>query len=68
MAGSTSELLWNCSALFIRELGKRRTARLLLTDARGSEIGLTDELHESARNNAALFRSAFDGPLLAALA
>ncbi len=52
----------------IGELSKRRIAYLHLIEARGSEIGLTDELHENARNNAALFRSAFDGPLLSAAA
>jgi N-ethylmaleimide reductase len=52
----------------IGELGKRRIAYLHLIEARGSEIGLTDELHENARNNAALFRSAFDGPLISAAA
>jgi N-ethylmaleimide reductase len=29
---------------------------------------LTDELHEGAQNNAALFRSVFDGPLVSAAA
>jgi N-ethylmaleimide reductase len=29
---------------------------------------LTDELHENARNNAALFRPDFDGPLVSAAA
>jgi N-ethylmaleimide reductase len=52
----------------IRELSKRRIAYLHLIEARGSEIGLTDELHENARNNAALFRPAFEGPLLSAAA
>jgi len=52
----------------IRELSKRRIAYLHLIEARGSEIGLTDELHENAQNNAALFRPAFDGPLLSAAA
>jgi N-ethylmaleimide reductase len=52
----------------IGELSKRRIAWLHLIEARGSEIGLTDELHENARNNAALFRPAFDGPLLSAAA
>jgi N-ethylmaleimide reductase len=52
----------------IAELSKRRVAYLHLIEARGSEIGLTDELHENARNNAALFRSVFDGPLLSAAA
>jgi N-ethylmaleimide reductase len=52
----------------ITELSKRRIAWLHLIEARGSEIGLTDELHENARNNAETFRSAFDGPLLSAAA
>jgi len=52
----------------IGELSRRRIAYLHLIEARGSEIGLTDELHENARNNAALFRPAFDGPLLSAAA
>jgi N-ethylmaleimide reductase len=52
----------------IGELNQRRIAWLHLIEARGSEIGLTDELHENARNNAALFRCAFDGPLLSAAA
>ncbi len=52
----------------IGELSKRRIAYLHLIEARGSEIGLTDELHENARNNAVLFRHAFDGPLLSAAA
>jgi N-ethylmaleimide reductase len=43
-------------------------AYLHLIEARGSEIGLTDELHENAANNAVLFRSAFNGPLLSAAA
>jgi N-ethylmaleimide reductase len=52
----------------IGQLSVRRIAWLHLIEARGSEIGLTDELHENARNNAALFRSAFDGPLISAAA
>jgi N-ethylmaleimide reductase len=52
----------------IGQLSKRQIAYLHLIEARGSEIGLTDELHEDAQNNAALFRSAFDGPLLSAAA
>jgi N-ethylmaleimide reductase len=52
----------------IGALNERRIAWLHLIEARGSEIGLTDELHENARNNAELFRSAFDGPLLSAAA
>lgn len=52
----------------IKELSKRSIAYLHLIEARGSEIGLTDELHENAMNNAALFRPLFDGPLLSAAA
>jgi N-ethylmaleimide reductase len=52
----------------IRALSKRRIAYLHLIEARGSEMGLTDELHEDAVNNAVLFRSVFDGPLLSAAA
>ena len=52
----------------IRELSQRRIAYLHLIEARGSEIGLTDELHESAPNNAALFRPVFEGSLLSAAA
>ena len=52
----------------IGELSKRRIAYLHLIEARGSEIGLTDELHDNAPNNAALFRPVFDGPLLSAAA
>jgi N-ethylmaleimide reductase len=46
----------------IAELSKRRIAYLHVIEGRGSEIGLTDELHKEALNNAALFRPAFDGP------
>jgi N-ethylmaleimide reductase len=52
----------------INVLNQRHLAYLHLIEARGSEIGLTDELHEDAANNAVLFRSAFDGPLLSAAA
>jgi N-ethylmaleimide reductase len=52
----------------IKELNKRPLAYLHLIEARGSEIGLTDELHEDALNNAALFRDVFEGPLLSAAA
>jgi len=52
----------------IKELNERHLAYLHLIEARGSEIGLTDELHENAVNNAVLFRSAFNGPLLSAAA
>jgi N-ethylmaleimide reductase len=39
-----------------------------MIEARGSEVGVTDELHANAPNNAALFRSAFSGPLISAAA
>ena len=52
----------------IQELDKRRIAYLHLIEAKGSEMGLTDELHEDAVNNAALFREMFSGPLLSAAA
>jgi N-ethylmaleimide reductase len=52
----------------IKELSKRHIAYLHLIEARGSEMGLTDELHENAVNNAALFRPLFNGPLLSAAA
>jgi N-ethylmaleimide reductase len=52
----------------IQELDKRRIAYLHLIEAKGSEMGLTDELHEDAVNNAALFREMFNGPLLSAAA
>ena len=52
----------------IKELSLRDIAYLHLIEARGSEMGLTDELHDDALNNAELFRSMFSGPLLSAAA
>ncbi len=52
----------------IKELSQCRLAYLHLIEARGSEMGLTDELHENALNNAALFRLVFDGSLISAAA
>jgi N-ethylmaleimide reductase len=52
----------------IRELSIRDIAYLHLVEARGSEMGLTDELHADALNNAELFRSIYSGPLLSAAA
>jgi len=52
----------------IQELDKRRISYLHLIEAKGSEMGLTDQLHEDAVNNAALFRELFNGPLLSAAA
>jgi N-ethylmaleimide reductase len=61
----------NPLALFtsvIKRLSRRRIAYLHLIEARGSEMGLTDELHNDAPNNAELFRPLFDGPILCAAA
>lgn len=52
----------------IKELNRHHLAYLHLIEARGSEMGLTDELHEDALNNAVLFRSEFDGALISAAA
>ena len=52
----------------ITQLSERRIAYLHLIEALGSEIGLSDDLHAGAVNNAALFRAAFDGPLISAAA
>jgi N-ethylmaleimide reductase len=49
-----------------RELSARNIAYLHLIEARGSEIGITDELHANAPDNAQLFRAAFSGPLISA--
>jgi N-ethylmaleimide reductase len=48
------------------ELSSRRIAYLHLIEASASEIGITDELHANAPNNAGLFRHAFLGPLISA--
>ena len=52
----------------ISQLSQRRIAYLHLIEALGSEIGLSDDLHAGAVNNASLFRPAFDGPLISAAA
>lgn len=52
----------------IESLSKRRIAYLHLIEGRGSELGLTDNLHPGALNNALLFRSRFKGPLISAAA
>ena len=52
----------------VQELNRRGIAYVHLIEARGSEIGVTDELHANAPNNAALFRHAFSGPLISAAA
>ena len=68
MEGFATAIPLELFSFVITELSRRRIAYLHLIEARGSEIGLTDELHENAPNNAALFRSAFEGPLLSAAA
>jgi N-ethylmaleimide reductase len=50
----------------LRELSPRNVAYVHLIEARGSEIGITDELHTNAPNNAQLFRGEFSGPLISA--
>lgn len=52
----------------IEALSPKRLAYLHLIEGRGSEIGLTDELHKDALNNAQLFRGSFNGPLISAAA
>ena len=52
----------------IKELDKRGISYLHLIEAKGSEMGLTDELHEDAANNAVIFHGLFHGPLLSAAA
>jgi len=52
----------------VRQLSAQGLAYLHLIEARGSEIGLTDQLNNGTLNNAALFRPAFAGPLLTAAA
>jgi N-ethylmaleimide reductase len=48
------------------ELSRRRIAYLHLIEASASEIGISDDLHANAPNNAALFRPAFLGALISA--
>jgi N-ethylmaleimide reductase len=52
----------------IEALSPKRLAYLHLIEGRGSEVGLTDELHKDALNNARLFRGSFNGPLISAAA
>ncbi len=52
----------------IGKLSSRKIAYLHLIEARGSEMGLTDELHADAANNAEMFRGVFDGPFISAAA
>jgi N-ethylmaleimide reductase len=50
----------------VAELDHRKIAYLHLIQASASEIGVTDELHANAPNNAELFRAVFSGPLISA--
>jgi len=52
----------------IESLNQRRISYLHLIEGRGSEIGLSDQLHDGALNNAQLFRSAFKGTIVSAAA
>ncbi len=52
----------------IQALDQRKVSYLHLIEGRGSEIGLSDDLHAGALNNAQLFRSRFSGPLISAAA
>jgi N-ethylmaleimide reductase len=52
----------------IESLSQRRIAYLHLIEGRGSEIGLTDDVHKAALNNAQLFRPKFNGSLISAAA
>jgi N-ethylmaleimide reductase len=50
----------------LHELSARNIAYLHLIEARGAEIGITDELRPDAPHIATLFRHAFSGPLISA--
>ncbi len=50
----------------IGELSRRGIAYLHLIEASASEIGVSDDLHVDAPNNAALFRASFSGRLISA--
>jgi N-ethylmaleimide reductase len=52
----------------IESLNRRSISFLHLIEGRGSEIGLSDDLHVTALNNAQFFRSKFTGPLISAAA
>jgi N-ethylmaleimide reductase len=52
----------------IEELNKYDLAYLHLIEGRGSEIGLGDELHADAINNARVFRPHYKGNLISAAA
>ena len=50
----------------IEALSRHGITYLHLIEGRASEIGLDEHLHESALNNAQLFRPKFEGPLIVA--
>jgi N-ethylmaleimide reductase len=50
----------------VRELNARKLAYLHVIEGRGSEIGLGDDLHADALNNARLFKPHFQGALISA--
>ncbi len=52
----------------IEALNQRKISYLHLIEGRGSEIGLSDDLHAGALNNVQLFRPRFTGPLISAAA
>jgi N-ethylmaleimide reductase len=52
----------------VTELSRRNLAYLHLIEGRGSEIGLGDELHADALNNARIFRPHYGGSLISAAA
>ena len=52
----------------ITELNRRHIGYLHMIEARGSELGLTDDLDADAPNNAELFAHLFEGPVISAAA
>jgi N-ethylmaleimide reductase len=52
----------------IEQLNSHKIAYLHMIEGRGSEIGLGDALHENALNNAKIFRSLFNKPMISAAA
>ena len=52
----------------VKELSRYRLAYLHLIEGRGSEIGLGDELHADALDNARIFRPHYEGSLISAAA
>jgi len=52
----------------VREMSSYNLAYLHLIEGRGSEIGLADELHADALDNARIFRPEYEGNLISAAA